>query len=168
MKMDKKTIVLGVLVALAGITMYLANDATEKPAYTYPKVDVTIGPVDVTPEAEPEVIELPEVVITGKVSKGPVLHGSKLCRWYERAGIRAAHEAGEWLESTCEEDTCFLLVHETTVPSAYIMAGWLSEARQAGHDPRQDHIELSVFTFRGGEPYDHVIYFPSTDTFSER
>lgn len=162
---DKKTtVVFAILVVLAAVTMYRVK-TQEKVSEPTPLPEIGMQTFD-TPE-EPEVIELPEVVITSKPSKGPVLHGSKLCRWYERAGIRAAHEAGEWLESTCHEDTCFLMVHETTVPSAYIMAGWLSEARQAGHDPRKDHIELSVFTFRGGEPYDHVIYYPSTDTFRE-
>jgi hypothetical protein len=45
------------------------------------------------------------------------------------------------------------------------MAGWLSEARQGGHDPRKEDIQMSVFTFRGGEPYDHAVYYPSLDEF---
>jgi len=163
MKRDNNlTIVLAALVMVASVTtVYLIDKSHNKTEVVYPSIPQITGKEDV--------IELPEVTISVPVPKdnGPVLHGSKLCRWYESAGIRAAYEAGDWLESTCQENTCFLMIHETTVPSAYIMAGWLSEARQAGHDPHKDNIELSVFTFRGEKPYDHVIYYPSTDTFRD-
>ena len=165
MKMNKRTVVLAVLVLLAGITLYKVNqmEKVEKPYY--PSLDQIMPETTPEPVAEDLVIELPEVVITGKVPKGPVLHGTKICREYESFGITAAHEAGDWLESTCHNNTCFLMVHETTVPATFIMAGWLSEARNRGHDPRKDGIELSVFTFRGGEPFDHVIYFAGQDEF---
>jgi hypothetical protein len=45
------------------------------------------------------------------------------------------------------------------------MAAWLSEASKAGHDPRIDNVELSVFTFEKGKETSHVIYFPERDVF---
>lgn len=175
MKMDKKTIVLAALVALAGVTVYLANKADDKTGVTYPTIPEIMGEEIVVTEAPGEptvdedgVVELPEITISVPVPKdnGPVLHGTKICRWYERAGITAAHEAGEWLESTCEVNTCFLMVHEANVPAIYIMAGWLSEANTNGRDPAKDGVDLSVFTFdKDGNPLDHAVYIAGHDEF---
>lgn len=166
--MNKRNIAIAALIVFAGVVVYKANQVDNKPVVVYPTV--TIGPVTLpdAPVLEEEIIELPEVVIVGKVSpeaKTPFRHGTKLCQWYEDAGLRAVASMDGWAESTCTGNTCFLLVHDGGIQAGWIMAAWISEARNKGHDPRKENIELSVFTFRGGEETDHVTYFPKRDVF---
>ena len=166
MKINKKYVAFAALAVLAGFIVYKANQV-DKPVVVYP--EVTIGPaVADAPTIADEIVELPEVVIVGKVSpeaKTPFRHGTKLCQWYEDAGMRAVADMDGWAESTCTGNTCFLLVHEGELPAGWIMAAWISEARSEGHDPRKENIELSVFTFKGGEEVDHIAYFPRRDVF---
>lgn len=82
--------------------------------------------------------------------------------------MRAMSDIDGWAESTCSGNTCFLLVHDSGIPAGWVMAAWISESRDKGHDPRKENVELSVFTFQDGEETDHVIYFPRLDVFERR
>jgi hypothetical protein len=164
--MNKRNIVVGaVCLALVGFIVYKANQAG--PAFPDPAPEVTIGPIgEPPPVLEEDIIVVTEpIVVIGKVDKAPFRSGTKLCNWYEDAGMRAVADADGWAESTCSVNTCFLLVHEAGIPAPWVMSAWLSEARNEGHDPRKENIELSVFTFEDGKETDHIIYFPSHDVF---
>lgn len=169
MKMNnRKEVLVGLGLCLAAaFVIYKANKTDTDPVVMYPNV-VEIGPVTLpdAPVLEEDIVVVTEpIVVVGKVDKAPFRHGSKLCQWYEDAGMRAVSTADGWAESTCERDTCFLLVHDAGLPAPWIMAAWLSEARNKGHDPRKENIELSVFTFEGDKETDHIIYFPKRDVF---
>jgi hypothetical protein len=160
--MNKKRIAIAALLLLTGVVVYNAN--------TQDKTVITAidpGTAEVLTVAEPIVVEIsPPVVITGKLPA--FRHGTKLCQWYEDAGMRAVKDIDGTSESICAGDTCFLLVHDAGMPAGWIMAAWLSEARSGGHDPRKETVELSVFTFQDGNETDHVIYFPHLDVFEQR
>jgi hypothetical protein len=164
--MNKRNIVVGaVCLALVGFIVYKANQVG--PAFPDPVTTVEIGPIgEPPPVLEEDIIVVTEpIVVIGKVDKAPFRSGTKLCNWYEDAGMRAVADADGWAESTCSVNTCFLLVHEAGIPAPWVMSAWLSEARNEGHDPRKENIELSVFTFEDGKETDHIIYFPSHDVF---
>lgn len=164
-----KMVAFAILLGFATFVVYKANQIDNKPVVVYP--DVTeIGPsapVDAPTLGDTgPVIEVTEpIVVVGKVDKAPFRHGSKLCQWYEDAGMRAVADMDGWAESTCSGNTCFLLVHDANMPAPWVMAAWLSESRNKGHDPRKENIELSVFTFEGEAETDHVTYFPKRDVF---
>jgi hypothetical protein len=159
MKMNKKHMAIAALALLVGVVLYNAN-TRDKPVITA----ISPGTAEVLPDP---VIEIsPPVVITGKLE--PFRHGTKLCQWYEDAGMRAVKDIDGTSESICAGDTCFLLVHDAGMPAGWIMAAWLSEARSGGHNARRENVELSVFTFEDGNETDHVIYFPHLDVFEQR
>jgi hypothetical protein len=161
--MNKKRIAIAALLLLTGVVLYKAN-TQDTPVVTLPPAP---GTAEVLTVAEPIVVEIsPPVVITGKLPA--FRHGTKLCQWYEDAGMRAVKDIDGTSESICAGDTCFLLVHDAGMPAGWIMAAWLSEARSGGHDPRKETVELSVFTFQDGNETDHVIYFPHLDVFEQR
>lgn len=165
--MNKKHVVVAVLLGLAAFVVYKANQIDTKPVVEYPNV-VELGTTTTTDApvlAEKKIVELPEVIIVGRVNKAPFRSGTKLCNWYEDAGMSAVADLDGWAESTCSVNTCFLLVHDANMPAGWIMAAWLSEARSQNHDPRKENIELSVFTFEGDKETDHIIYFPKRDVF---
>jgi hypothetical protein len=167
MTMNKRNIVVGaVCLALVGFIVYKANQV-DKPTFTPP--EVTIGPiVSNTVEVKDEIITLPEIVVVGEVSpeaKTPFRHGTKLCQLWEDVGLASVADLDGTAETTCSGDTCFLLVHDSGMPAYLVMAAWLSEASKAGHDPRIDNVELSVFTFEKGKETSDVIYFPERDVF---
>lgn len=166
--MDNKKQVIGimVLVALVGFIVYRANQVG--PAFPDPVPTAEIGPATTdAPVLEENIVVVTEpiIVVVGKLDKEPFRSGTKLCNWYEDAGMRAVADADGWAESTCSVNTCFLLVHDAGIPAPWIMSAWLSEARNEGHDPRKENIELSVFTFQGDKETDHIAYFPDRDVF---
>jgi len=163
---NKKQVIAGmVCIALVGFIVYKANQVG--PAFPDPVPTAEIGPaVPNAPVLEENIVVVTEpIIVVGKVDKAPFRSGTKLCNWYEDAGMRAVADMDGWAESTCSVNTCFLLVHEANVPAPWVMAAWLSEARNEGHDPRKENIELSVFTFEGDTETDHIIYFPKRDVF---
>jgi len=111
------------------------------------------------------IIDLPELIVVGRVNTEPFRHGTKACQWYEDAGMRAVAQLDGYAESTCNGNTCFLLVHDSGMPAGPVMLAWISEARSNKRDPRKEGVELSVFTFEDGEETDHVTYFPKRDVF---
>jgi len=164
---NRKEVLVGLGLCLAAaFVIYKANKTDTDPVVMYPNV-VEIGPA--TPDApvlEENIVVVTEpIIVVGKVDKEPFRSGTKLCNWYEDAGMRAVADMDGWAESTCSVNTCFLLVHDANVPAPWVMAAWLSEARNEGHDPRKENIELSVFTFQGDKETDHIIYFPERDVF---
>lgn len=167
--MDNKKQVIGIMLlcCIAAFVVYKANKTDTDPVVMYPNV-VEIGPATLpdAPVLEENIVVVTEpIVVVGKVDKAPFRHGTKLCQWYEDAGMRAVASLDGWAESTCSRNTCFLLVHDANMPAPWIMAAWLSEARNKGHDPRKENIELSIFTFEGEAETDHVTYFPGRDVF---
>jgi hypothetical protein len=160
--MNKKHAIIVALVLLTGFVVYKVNTQDEP-------VD---APVPVYGGAPGTAVLLPDPVYDAGVIEitTPIVirTGTKLCQWYEDAGMSAMSNVDGWAEATCHGDTCFLLVHETEVPAGWVMAAWISEARREGRDPRKDNVQLSVFTFKDGEETDHVIYFPHLDVFERR
>lgn len=158
--MNKKHVAIAALLLVTGVVLYKANQV-DKPVVT---AVPTIGPgtAEVLPDpvSDAGVIEITTPIV--------VRSGTKLCQWYEDAGMRAMSDIDGWAESTCSGNTCFLLVHDSGIPAGWVMAAWISESRDKGHDPRKENVELSVFTFQDGEETDHVIYFPRLDVFERR
>jgi hypothetical protein len=155
MKMNKKHAAVAALVLLAGFVIYKVNTQDK------PVLIISPGTAEVLPDP---VIEITTPIVV-TLEKEPFRHGTKLCQWYEDAGMRAVSDMDGWAESTCSGNTCFLLVHDAGLPAGWIMAAWISEARSKGHDPRKEDVELSIFTFRGGKEVDHIAYFPGRDVF---
>jgi len=160
--MNKKHVAIAALLLVTGVVLYKANQV-DKPVVT---AVPTIGPGTAEVLPDPVVEITPPVVIVGQLE--PFRHGTKLCQWYEDAGMRAMSDITGTAESICSGNTCFLLVHDSGLPAGWVMAAWISEARDKGHDPRKENVELSVFTFQDGEETDHVIYFPRLDVFERR
>ena len=157
--MNKRYIVYAVLLGLAGFVVYKTSQG-DKPVVTPP---VTPGIAVILPDSP--VVETPIPVVVTEPIVVERRSGTKLCQWYEDAGLRAVADMDGWSEATCTQNTCFLLVHETDVPAAWIMSAWLSEARSLDHDPRKENVELSIFTYRGDKETDHIAYFPDRDVF---
>jgi hypothetical protein len=159
MKMNEKHVTIAALaILLAGAMFYVANKPDKPVATVVPTISP--GTAEVLTVADAGVIEITTPIV--------IRTGTKLCQWYEDAGMRAMSDIDGWAEATCHDNTCFLLVHDSGIPAGWVMAAWVSEARDSGHDPRKENVELSVFTFKDGEETDHVIYFPHLDVFERR
>lgn len=152
LKNEKIIITFFTVIAIFALIVYNI-EKTFEPTFTQPP-----GTAEIIYEPN-RVIELPEIKITGFVTP-------RLCNWYGKIGLLSLPEIRA--ETTCQYNTCFLLVHDTDLEASFVILAWLSSLVERGHSPSEDGIQMSVFTFKEGKNTDHVIYFPSHDIFISR